>query len=92
MDKVLEFLRRTEEKNVPLWIRHVVVPGITDKKESILKIRDIAKGFRNLEKIELLPFRKMCVPKYEALGIDFSLKDISECPESIIEHFNSIIV
>ena len=88
MGRVLEFLNLTQEKNVPLWIRHVVVPGITDKTEYIRDIVKIAKNFKNLEKIELLPFRKLCIPKYESMGIEFLLANIKECSPEKIKHLN----
>jgi pyruvate formate lyase activating enzyme len=56
ISKVLFFLKLTEDMKVPLWVRHVVVPGLTDHEASIAQITQIAKGFSNLEKLELLPF------------------------------------
>ena len=80
ISKVLSFLKLTEDLKVPLWVRHVVVPGLTDHEASIAQITQMAKGFSNLEKLELLPFKKLCIPKYEALGLEFPLKDYPECP------------
>lgn len=85
LNDVLRFLKMTEEQNVSLWIRHVVVPGLNDSEEDILKIASLASRFSNLEKIELLPFRKLCVSKYEAMGLPFRLKDSPECPDSRIK-------
>ncbi|HEX2986233.1 MAG TPA: pyruvate formate-lyase-activating protein [Caproiciproducens sp.] len=84
MQTALDFLKLTEELGVPLWIRHVVVPGLNDEKKQILKVAEIAAQYSNLKKMELLPFHKFCIPKYEAMGIDFPLKDYPECrPEEI---------
>ena len=82
--QVLSFLELTEKRNVPLWIRHVVVPGLTDSEESASEIVRLAGQYGNLEKVELLPFRKLCIPKYEALGIPFPLKDFKECTDQYI--------
>lgn len=82
---VLSFLELTEKMNVPLWIRHVVVPGLTDSEESVLKIAEIARRFSNFKKLELLPFRKICSSKYEALSIPFRLRDCPECSGETIE-------
>ena len=71
MAQVLEFLKLTQEMGVPLWIRHVVVPGLNDDPESIQTIGRISASFKNLEKLELLPFKKLCMSKYEQMGIDF---------------------
>ncbi|HWQ78710.1 MAG TPA: pyruvate formate-lyase-activating protein [Anaerovoracaceae bacterium] len=84
LEEVLAFLELTEEMRVPLWIRHVVVPGLTDREESLSCIVQTAKRFSSLEKIELLPFRKLCMAKYEALGIPFPLAGCEECPDEKI--------
>lgn len=86
MDRVLEFLHLTQTLGIPLWIRHVVVPGLTDSPENIRKIGRISASFSNLEKVELLPFKKICMSKYEQMGIEFPLKDHEACsPEKIRE-------
>ncbi len=76
--QVQSFLELTAQMKVPLWIRHVVVPGLTDGENSIRQIGALAKGYPNLEKIELLPFRKLCLEKYQMMGIPFPLADTPE--------------
>lgn len=84
LNKVKEFLELTEKGRVPLWIRHVVVPGLNDEEEDIRAIGKIAQSYSNLEKLELLPFHKICLEKYERLGLDFPLLHHPECsPEKI---------
>lgn len=78
LDQVLAFLSLAEKKRIPLWIRHVVVPGLTDSPESLGEIRRMASRYSNLERLDLLPFRKLCVSKYEALGVPFPLADVKE--------------
>jgi pyruvate formate lyase activating enzyme len=90
-DAVMRFLRQTEELRVPLWIRHVVVPGLTDGEESILKISEEAVRFTNLQKLELLPFRKLCLSKYQAMRLEFPLESCEECTESAIRNLYGII-
>ncbi|HML36594.1 MAG TPA: pyruvate formate-lyase-activating protein [Bacillota bacterium] len=85
LEEVLSFLKLTEEQKVPLWIRHVVVPGLTDGKESLSRIARLAGQFSNLEKIELLPFRKFCSAKYDAMNIPFPLANSPECTSGMIE-------
>jgi pyruvate formate lyase activating enzyme len=91
LDRVLEFLKLTQERNVPLWVRHVVVPGLNDSEESVLKIAAISRQFRNLQHIELLPFRKLCEAKYDAMGIKFPLRGYDECPAATIEKLQKVI-
>lgn len=92
LSEVLSFLKLTEEMNIPLWVRHVVVPELTDGEENVRKVKELAKQFKNLEKIELLPFRKLCMAKYEELGIEFPLKDTEECTEGKIRELRGKIL
>lgn len=85
LEQVLSFLALTEKRKIPLWIRHVVVPGLTDEKDSIKRIAELAKSYSNLLKLELLPFRKLCAVKYDKLGIAFPLENYEECPDSTID-------
>lgn len=80
-DQVLRFLKLTQTMAVPLWIRHVVVPGLTDAPDQVQQIARIAGRFDNLQKLELLPFRKLCAEKYERMGIPFPLADTPEMEE-----------
>lgn len=73
--RTLDFLRLTESMRIPLWIRHVVAPGLTDAPSSLREIRRLAEGFCNLEKLEWLPFKNICAPKYASLGIPFPMAD-----------------
>lgn len=82
--QVYDFLALTKELNIPLWLRQVIVPGLNDTKDSIRKLKEQAKQYPNLEKIELLPFRTLCEPKYEELGLAFPLKGTKDCPQDII--------
>ncbi len=77
--QVIRFLDLTQDRKIPIWIRHVVVPGLTDGEENIKVIGSIAKSYSNLGKIELLPFRKICMTKYEEMGKTFQLADTPEC-------------
>lgn len=59
-----------------LWIRQVIIPSINDNEEYILKLKNYIKEFKNIEKIELLPYHTMGKEKYDKLGIKYRLKDI----------------
>ncbi len=80
-NQVLQFLSLTEAMHVPLWIRHVVAPGLTDGPAQVREVARIAGRFTNLQKLELLPFRKLCAEKYERMGIPFPLADTPEMEE-----------
>lgn len=72
-DIFVEALSRSSSK---VWIRHVVVPGITDSKEHIFKLKNIIKSIKNVEKIELLPYHTLGVNKYNQLGISYRLEGV----------------
>ncbi|AGK95239.1 pyruvate formate-lyase-activating protein [Clostridium pasteurianum] len=71
-----EFLKALENTSTKIWIRHVVVPNLTDSKDHIKKLANIIKNIKNVEKVELLPYHTLGINKYEKLGIDYRLKDI----------------
>ncbi len=71
----MAFLARLEEKGKDVWIRHVVVPGINDTEEDILRLASLIKGYRCIKKVELLPFKNLCLEKYRTLNIPFPLED-----------------
>jgi pyruvate formate lyase activating enzyme len=79
LQQVYDFLDLTTRLKTPLWIRQVIVPGLNDTKEDITQLKRAASRYPNLEKLELLPFRKLCEHKYEELGIPFPLIDAPEC-------------
>lgn len=70
----MEFLALTEKKHIPLWIRHVVAPNLTDSDQSLKTIYQLATKFSNLEKIEWLPYKNLCIEKYQRLGIPFAME------------------
>lgn len=69
----LAFLRRLSERNLPVRLRHVVVPGITYDEEELLALRRIAAEVKNLESVELLPYHTLGKAKYARLGIPYPL-------------------
>ena len=91
MNTVMAFLKLTEDLCVPLWIRHVVVPGLTDREEDILKIVSLSTQFTHFKKLELLPFQKMCMAKYDSLGLEFPLRAFDECADFTIQKLYKVI-
>lgn len=84
--QTLRFLDALEQRNLPTWLRQVVIPSLNDSKESVDKLRALAQTYHCVKKAELLPFRKLCLSKYETMGLTFPLADFPECtPEHIKE-------
>lgn len=78
LSTAIEFLEYLNKINMPVVIRYVVIPTLNANKESMLKLRDIVKKYSCIEKVELLPLRKICETKYDNMGIEFPLKHVKE--------------
>ncbi|MDF3002716.1 MAG: pyruvate formate-lyase activating enzyme [Bacillota bacterium] len=91
LDQVMRFLKLAEEKKIPMWIRHVIVPGLTDSAERVLHIRGLGESFSNYKKLELLPFRTMCHEKYDEMGIPFPLSGCPECSDRQIQELRAMV-
>lgn len=76
--KPQKFMKKLEEHKIPTWVRQVIIPGINDNKESVHKLNEFAKANPYTEKVELLPFKKMCEVKYKELGIPFGFAEMRE--------------
>lgn len=75
-DQILAFARYLDKNNVDVWIRHVVVPGITYNEEYLTRLGEFLGTLNNIKALDVLPYHTMGVPKYENLGIDYPLKDV----------------
>ena len=63
------------ENNKKIWLRQVIVPNINDNEEYILELKKYIKTFKNVEKVELLPYHSMGIEKYKKLNIKYRLED-----------------
>lgn len=91
LDKTIDFLGYLEEKGIETWIRHVVVPGINDTKEDISKLKELLSPYKCITKTELLPFRTLCLEKYENMGIEFPLRDTEQMDKEKLKELQKII-
>lgn len=73
---VLEFARYLDERAVPVWIRHVVVPGITYDQNELYRLGTFIGTLHNIKALDVLPYHDMGKVKYEELGMDYPLKDV----------------
>jgi pyruvate formate lyase activating enzyme len=72
----LEFARRLAARRRPMWIRFVLVPGLTDDMADLAKTAEFAAGLGNVERVEVLPFHQMGRFKWERLGLDYALGSV----------------
>lgn len=73
LEPTLIFARRLDKLGIPVWLRFVLVPGLTDDAENIEKIAEFAATLNNIERIQILPFHKMGEHKYEAADKEYKL-------------------
>lgn len=88
---ILEFAEYLKEKNVPVWIRHVVVPTITLNDEYLYRLGYFIGGLDNLKALDVLPYHTMGEVKYQNLGIDYPLKGIPAATKEEAEHAKEVI-
>ena len=89
-----------EAHGKPFWLRYVLVPGYSDAEADIRLLGDRLGGYRSIERVELLPYHTLGVHKYEAMGLDYQLRDVREnTPEQIDraaallrEYFPTVVV
>lgn len=75
-DHILEFAKYLSHRNIPIWIRHVLVPGITDDPEDLRQMGNFIRTLNNVQKIDILPYHKLGVYKWEALGLKYPLENV----------------
>ncbi|MEV0429700.1 pyruvate formate-lyase-activating protein [Micromonospora sp. NPDC050495] len=71
----LRFARRLADRGTPMWIRYVLVPGLTDDADDVDRVADVAAGLATVARVEVLPFHRLGAHKYAELGLAFPLAD-----------------
>ena len=73
-----------EAHGKPFWLRYVLVPGYSDFEEDIRNLGNHFRNFKQIQRVEILPYHRLGVHKYEAMGLDYALKDVKEnTPEQL---------
>lgn len=72
----LAFAKLLAERNIPVWIRHVLVPGVTMTETFLRQTGEFIRTLGNVERVEVLPYHQLGVYKWEALGLEYALKDV----------------
>ena len=87
----LNFARYLSDNNIPMWIRQVIVPGFTDSKEDLLKLKEFILSLKTVERVELLPYHNMGAYKWKNLGKAYSLENVSPANTNDIERAKKIL-
>jgi pyruvate formate lyase activating enzyme len=89
---ILKFPFYLQEKNVDMWIRHVIVPGLTDDDKYLYDLGYFIGQFHNLRALDALPYHDMGKKKYEELGIDYRLKDTKPLDPKVLLEKKKVIL
>lgn len=91
IDKTLEFAKHLSDRNIPVWIRHVLVPGVTDDRENLELMGNFISTLKNVDRVELLPYHTLGVHKWENMGFEYELKDVPDATTEDIEKASKIL-
>ncbi len=91
MQQALDFLSYLNEKKIPVTLRQVIIPSLTDTEENVLALLGIARKHPCVDKIELLPFRKICQTKYDMMGIAFPFGHLPEPDSARVEALRRLL-
>ena len=90
-ERELEFIKYLNSINKPIWIRQVIIPGINDNEEYILKLKDFISKLKNIEKVELLKYHNMGKFKWESLGKVYELENVPNATDEDIARAKKIL-
>lgn len=90
-ENILEMALYLSQIQKPVWIRYVLVPGITDNESDLKRLRAFTDTLNNVERVEVLPYHSMGEYKWRQLGIDYKLKNINPPDKSSLEKAKSIL-
>ena len=74
-ENISKLFKYLDKKNFPIWVRHVLVPGLTSNIEQLKETKVFLNQFHNIKKIEILPYHNLAISKYQKLNINYPLKD-----------------
>jgi len=81
----LEFARRLAALGKPVWIRFVLVPGLTDDPDDVAKIASFAGSLGNVKRVDVLPFHQMGRFKWKELGLEYTLADVQPPSSDVVD-------
>ena len=87
----LSFAKYLSDNGKAMWIRHVIVPDITDDNEYLKALKQFIDGLKTVQKTELLPYHTMGAVKYEKLGLDYALKNVLPPTDEAIKNAKTIL-
>ena len=89
MDGTLAFVEAVRASGTPMWVRHVVVPGLTDSRAHLAKLRAYAHTLPNVERVELLPYHLLGKNKFAALGVPYTLEGVPAMDKALCKQLQT---
>jgi pyruvate formate lyase activating enzyme len=90
-DAVLDCARYLDELGKRVWIRRVLVPGLTDGEDDLRRTGDFIRSLGNVEKVEILPYHDMGREKWRMIGLDYPLEGVRTAGEADIERARALV-
>lgn len=81
----LDFARRLAARRRPIWLRYVLVPGVTEDPADIEQLASFAAGLGNVSRVDVLPFHQMGRYKWKSLGLQYTLEDVGPPTNELVE-------
>lgn len=91
-EKVLAFAKYLDTKNVPVWIRHVIVPGYTDNEEDLFELGRFIGKLHNVKALDVIPYHTMGIHKYNQLGIPYRLENVPPATKEMVSEAKRVIL
>ena len=91
LKKPMEFLEYLNEQKIPTTIRQVIIPTLNDNEENIEKLNGIVEKYTCIDKVELLPFKKICQTKYDSMNIAFPFAHIDTPTKETMDKLNNLL-
>lgn len=89
--KVDEFLSYLNSQNIDTWLRQVIIKDLNNNENSVRVLKELKQKYPCIKKTELLPFKKLCIEKYEKLNIPFPLAETPETSKAEIEELEKFL-
>lgn len=89
---ILTFAEYLSTRKIPIWVRHVVVPGITDGEDELFRLGEFLSRLSTLKALDVLPYHDMGKTKYKELGIAYPLEDVAPLPKEEAVRARNIIM
>lgn len=91
IEEPLRFLAYLQTQKIPTTLRQVIIPSLTDNEESVVFLKRLAEKYSVVDKIELLPFRKICQTKYDNMNLEFRFGNLPEPTQDKMQKLNTLI-